>query len=667
VAAEARTAGAAAVLEAPPSPAPPRFPRRPLPVLLLDFPRFAAERLARPWPPGFLLALWVTGMAVVIELLENKALFMRRYPAGNWPELWLGIAAAGLAAGALMYWLGGAWYHLRVRLAGGRNDSRMARRICLYAGIPAALALVLVELAGMAVSGSRYFVQPKPPLLEIAGSLLAAAAFAYGAWRGFRGARAVLGAAAVRGALLLIALPLYGYLLAFAVTEGVSMFRRMAAQELIRAASQSIVEDDTYGAEKKLRRALEMLTKEDAAERLEAGSQLGLAGENREDTRVALAGYRAALAASAPGSADYFASLGEIRIQEKRVPEATALFQQALRQDPECAKAHNNLGLIYLGEYPGGEADYDLALRHNLKAHGLLRNRNAASNLAQNYFLLERYADALPLYEELNQAPGRCDVRYQLGICCYLTGRADRAAQLLKAADFNRRGVSLWEDGRYAESEKFIRHALELTAPHSAAERILYICNLAAVLRERGDQPGRIDCYRQALALTPSGSAQYFALQGNLFLAQGKTARAILSFERCLALDPDNLRAHKNLGLIYLGDTDERATDYRLALRHNEKAFALQKSYETTWNLARNYYALERDFEALTLFEEIVAETPDDADAHYYLGMVCYDLGDLNRAQQHLTRAIALDPSLKDDEVEEILTETLGAAERKKT
>jgi len=646
---------------------PPVPPRRPRGGLLLDFPRFAADRLARRWPPGFLLALWITGMAVVIELVENKALFMRRYPAGSWPELWLLVAAAGLGAGALIYWLGGAWYHLRVRLAGGRNDGRMARRICLYAGIPAALALVLVELAGT-LTGSRYFVQPKPPALEIAGALLAAAAFGFAAWRGFRGARAVLGTAPARSVLLFIALPLYGYVLAFAVTEGVSAFRKLAAATLVRSADRLIAEDDTYGAEKKLRRALELLTKEDAAERLEAGNLLGLAGESRGDAGVALAGYRAALAAAAPGSADYFASLGEIRLQEERVPDAAALFLQSLRLDPECAKAHNNLGLIYLGEYPGGEADFKLALRHNLKAYKLLGSLNAASNLARNYFLLKRYADALPLYVELDKAPpGRYDVRYELGICCFMTGRTERAAKLLTAADFNRRGVSLWEEGAYAEAEKFIRHALELADPRAAGDRILYYCNLATVLGDREDQPGRIACYRQALALTPGGSAQHFGLQGNLDLAQGRAAQAIRSFERCLALDPDNLRAHKNLGLIYLGDADERLANYRLALRHNEKAFALQKSTETTWNLARNYYALERDYEALVLFEELVDQSPEDADAHYYLGMVCYDLGDLNRAQQHLTRAIALDPSLKDDEVEEILSETLGDAEQKKT
>ena len=651
-----------------PAPIRPSPPRRPLGGLLLDFPRFAAERLGRPWPPGFLLALWVAGMAVVIELVENKALFMRRYPAGSWPVLWLFIAAAGLGAGALIYWLGGAWYHLRIRLAGGRNDARSARRICLYAGVPAALVLVLVEIAGMLVSGSRYFVQPKPPALEITGALLAAAAFGFAVWRGFRGARAVLGTAAVRSALLFIALPLYGYLLAFAVTEGVSMFRKLSAKELIASADRLIAEDDTYGAEKKLRRALELLTKEDAAERLDAGNQLGLAGENRDDAGVALAGYRIALAASAPGSADYFASLGEIRLQEKGVAEATALFLHALRLDPECAKAHNNLGLIYMGEYPGGEADYDIALRHNLKAYKLMRSLNAVSNLAQNYFLLKRYAEALPLYEELDKsAPGLYDVRYELGICCYMTGRTERAAKLLTAADFNRRGVSLWETGDYAEAEKFVRHAIELADPKATTERILYFCNLAAVLGDREDQPGRIACYQQALALTPEGSAQRFGLQGNLDLAQGRTGRAIDSFERCLAIDPDNLRAHRNLGAIYLGDTDDSLTDYKRALRHNEKAYALQKSTETTWNLARNYYALERDYEALTLFEELVNESPEDADAHYYLGMVCYDLGDLNRAQQHLTRAIALDPSLKDEDVEEILSETRGDAEQNKT
>jgi len=300
------------------------------------------------------------------------------------------------------------------------------------------------------------------------------------------------------------------------------------------------------------------------------------------------------------------------------VPDAAALFLQSLRLDPECARPQQPRadlpGRVSRRRKPTPSS----LCGHNLKAYKLLGSLNAARNLARNYFLLKRYADALPLYEELDKAPpGRYDVRYELGICCYMTGRTERAAKLLTAADFNRRGVSLWEEGAYAEAEKFIRHALELADPRAAGDRILYYCNLATVLgtgkTSRGASPVTARPSRSPRAAAPSTSG----CRATSTCAGGPPGHPVL--RAVPGLDPDNLRAHKNLGLIYLGDADERLANYRLALRHNEKAFALQKSTETTWNLARNYYALERDYEALVLFEELVDQSPEDADAHYYL------------------------------------------------
>jgi tetratricopeptide (TPR) repeat protein len=636
--------------------------------LLLDFPRFIDGCLSRPRPPLFLLVAWLAGMAAVIDVMENKALFMRRYPAADWPRLWLFIALAGLIAGATMYWAAGAWYQLRVRLSGGRPDGPLARRICLYAGIPAALAVILVEVVHMAVYGSRYFTRPRLAGLETAGMTLIALAIGFAIWRGFQAARAVLATAPVRSVLLLIALPLYGILATFAATVTVDMVRQTEARQMIATASRKADAGDSYGAEKTLRRALDRLTPEESALRLQAGNRLGLACGSHGDPAGAVAGYHIALAAAEPGGADYFATLGKIRLQEKRAPEAVNCFERALRLDPENLTAHNSLGLLFLGEFDGVAADYPRALRHNLKAHQLAHDPDTAYNLAETYFHLQRWADALPLYDGLYRTrPPSRDVRYQLGICCHMLGQEEQADRLLTHADYNRRGVTLWQEEDYEGAEQCLRRALTLAPAEATAARILYLSNLAVILKDHDNPPASIACYREALALSTPGSAQHYQLQGSLFLAEHNTRKAIAAFDRCLAVDPDNIKAHQNLGLIYLGDADRLTVDYRLALTHNEKAYAMHKSTETAWNLARNYYALDRDYEALALFEQILADDPDDADAHYYTGMVCYDLGDLNGAQQHLSRAIALDPSLKDDEVEEILGETLGRVQQKKT
>jgi tetratricopeptide (TPR) repeat protein len=167
--------------------------------------------------------------------------------------------------------------------------------------------------------------------------------------------------------------------------------------------------------------------------------------------------------------------------------------------------------------------------------------------------------------------------------------------------------------------------------------------------------------------MCPSGSLDRFRLDGELHLLARQPGLALRDFTRCLELDAANLEAHTALGRILLGDEDARLADYELALTHTEKAFALEHNADTRWNLARNYYALERWSEALVLFEEYVAAYPQNADAKYYLGIICYELGDLGRAQSLLIEAVALDPELRDEEVDAILRETGSDREQGKT
>jgi Flp pilus assembly protein TadD len=51
-------------------------------------------------------------------------------------------------------------------------------------------------------------------------------------------------------------------------------------------------------------------------------------------------------------------------------------------------------------------------------------------------------------------------------------------------------------------------------------------------------------------------------------------------------------------------------------------------------------------FNAKPLYEQVVSAEPGSAEAHNGLGYVCYELGDLNRAESEYIAAIVLDPGL---------------------
>jgi len=129
--------------------------------------------------------------------------------------------------------------------------------------------------------------------------------------------------------------------------------------------------------------------------------------------------------------------------------------------------------------------------------------------------------------------------------------------------------ISHHQSGRLAQAEQLYRQILSQSPRHPDA------LHLAALLaHQRGDAldaQGRLDeaaaSYRQALALKPDMVEAHGNL-GNVLSQQGKLEEALLSYRRVLALSPKLAGAHYNLGIVLnkLGRLEEAATCYRQAL-----------------------------------------------------------------------------------------------------
>jgi len=61
--------------------------------------------------------------------------------------------------------------------------------------------------------------------------------------------------------------------------------------------------------------------------------------------------------------------------------------------------------------------------------------------------------------------------------------------------------------------------------------------------------------------------------------------------------------------------------------------------------LADLYVATERPQQAMLQYRQLLAQDPDDAMAHHSLGLLLDTLGKTSESEQHLTRAIELDPT----------------------
>lgn len=626
------------------------------------------ERPARLRLPLLIPILALIGAAGWFAATEVLARFGFAYPAGRWTTAWAAALAAALPLGLAAWALGGLWIRLVAGWNGGRADFGLSQTIWGYAAVPAALAVLAAEVVWMLRYGSAYFTRPVHPGMMLALDAVIAVGLLVTLTLAGAAAAWILSSRPVPTLLLLVALPLgaagVGYL---AVQSGMRS-REVRAAARMREATAQFGRDETYGAEKSLQLAVDGSGRASRDLQRRACLQLGVLLENRGEKVRAAAWYRRALELADPGSAAATATRGDLLLLEQRTGEAVQCFDRALELDPDNLAAHNNLGLIYLGLKGDAAADPARALPHNRACHRLNPCPTTAYHLAYNYFRLERWSEACPLFEELwATSADNDDYRYYLGICKFRLGDQRAADRLLTAKDYRVYGQSLAGADRAGEAEQILLLALERVRPPERPLRMAVLESLAAAAVLNSDPTGAQRYYRQVRDMCPSGSLDRFRLDGELHLLARQPGLALRDFTRCLELDAANLEAHTALGRILLGDEDARLADYELALTHTEKAFALEHNADTRWNLARNYYALERWSEALVLFEEYVAAYPQNADAKYYLGIICYELGDLGRAQSLLIEAVALDPELRDEEVDAILRETGSDREQGKT
>ncbi|HEY1786232.1 MAG TPA: tetratricopeptide repeat protein, partial [Pirellulales bacterium] len=199
--------------------------------------------------------------------------------------------------------------------------------------------------------------------------------------------------------------------------------------------------------------------------------------------------------------------------------------------------------------------------------------------------------------------------------------------------------------------------------------------NLATIRRRQGNFDEAVAQYRQAIALRPDLAGPRNNL-ANILVSQGKLDEAVAQFEQALALKPDYAEAHNNLGAVLrlAGKLDQ-------AVPRFEQALALKPDYAEAHNNLGNVLWEQGKFDqAAARYDRALALRPDYAEAHYdrsdlktyrrgdadlaalealaadggrlppgkmlfihfALGKALEDVGDYQRAFQHLLEANAL-------------------------
>lgn len=122
---------------------------------------------------------------------------------------------------------------------------------------------------------------------------------------------------------------------------------------------------------------------------------------------------------------------------------------------------------------------------------------------------------------------------------------------------------------------------------------------------------------------------------------EGALRDAVGVYRELLTLDPNHLRAHNNLGVLY-----DRMGDHRAALTEYLAAEALDPDdVRLQCNIAAMQASLGHYREAKERLEQALHADPKNADARENLGLVYFKKGLYGQAAEELRRATELDES----------------------
>lgn len=157
------------------------------------------------------------------------------------------------------------------------------------------------------------------------------------------------------------------------------------------------------------------------------------------------------------------------------------------------------------------------------------------------------------------------------------------------------------------------------------------------------DYPDADKWLTEMLEWAPGDSEGWYYL-GRTKYNENRFAEAITAFQRCLKLDPQNVKAEDNLGLSLagLGRNGEAAAAYNQAIAW--QAESLTKSPGPYIDLGSLLIDDNRPQDAVTLLLRAIEIAPRESRAHELLGKAYTRVEDFPKAQAELEKAIELDP-----------------------
>jgi tetratricopeptide (TPR) repeat protein len=204
---------------------------------------------------------------------------------------------------------------------------------------------------------------------------------------------------------------------------------------------------------------------------------------------------------------------------------------------------------------------------------------------------------------------------------------------------------------RYSEAEKEYRQAANFDPMDSRA-----YAGLGNVYVDQGRFADAVEQYQKAVKLRNDYSDAFMPL-GYSLVRLNRYDDAIATYNQTLTLEPDNPEIHNNLSYVY-----NHTNHYNEAIEASQRAITLlgvtgqayKQGYQTRdqvlshayKNLGNAYSGLKRYNEAAEALRRATVIEPNNAAAHFNLGLTLYTGGRFSEAIQAYKEVIRLRPNL---------------------
>jgi Flp pilus assembly protein TadD len=225
---------------------------------------------------------------------------------------------------------------------------------------------------------------------------------------------------------------------------------------------------------------------------------------------------------------------GVAAMQRGDFPAAENAFRAATQANPRNARAWKALGVSF-----AARGQHDLASQPFSKACALDRNEpDACYYLARNHYLLNRFDEALKLFDTLaNQQ--KADWRYSNG-----------------------RGLALMALARYPEAESAFKASMANERGASAPDEAPAV-NLGSLYSRAGEPHKALEVLQAFVSSRKPGARAWFE-KAKVEVQLGKIEDAAASLTSAIQVNPSHREAHLLLAKVYgrLGDP-AKAADHR--------------------------------------------------------------------------------------------------------